>query len=283
MPKSSRVVSRGLSALLVSLSSLAIASSSSAMPESGYYSTWNSVYPNSQSGANVVSGTGTSCQLCHVNLYGGKNYNGYGKKIRDLMNGGTSVRNSIIGAASFDSDGDPFAKVSLDEVNGHVQPGWTAGNHNTHYNNSGVTATNQPPPSAILGNMDLWEAVASETVRLGTPANPNAFLPGVTSRPIVGQVWDPVVDHTTFHPTAVLDILIIDTGGPINLSTGWGTLLCNVPPPAQVITNLVGMPFNVPVPLDTAFVGLTACSQVGSFAPGNIQLTNALDLVLGTY
>ncbi len=285
MRKSARTLSLCLSAILVSASALTVTSTAAASPapKGSFYSTWDSLYPNSQAGDNVTGGTGTSCQLCHVSVGGGNNYNGYGKKMIDLMNAGSNLTNAILGAEGFDSDGDPFTTSSLDEINGHTQPGWTAGPNNTYYNENGVTATNQMPPSAILGNMDPCEAQATETVRLGTPPNPNAFLPGVTSRPLVGQTWDPVVDHTTFHTSAILDILIIDLGAPINFLTGWGTLLCNIPPSSQIFSNPAGIPFAVPVPLDCAFVGLSACSQVGSFAPGNIQLTNALDIVIGSY
>lgn len=285
MRRSVRAIPLCLSAILVSASILMVASSSAASPapKGSYYSTWHSIYPNSQSGPNVVGGTGTSCQLCHVSAGGGNNYNGYGKKMFDLIDSGSSTHNAILGAEGFDSDGDLFTASNVGEIDGHTQPGWTAGPNNTHYDDNGVTATNQMPPSAILGNMDPCEAQATETVRLGTPPNPDAFLPGVTSRPLVGQTWDPVVDHTTFHTSAILDILIIDLGAPINLLTGWGTLLCNIPPSSQIFGNPAGSPFAVAVPLDCAFVGLAACSQVGSFAPGNIQLTNALDIVIGSY
>lgn len=46
---------------------------------------------------------------------------------------------------------------------------------------------------------------ATETMRPGMPANPSAFLPGQTSGPIAGQVWDPIVDHTTFATNPALD------------------------------------------------------------------------------
>ena len=278
-----RVLSFTMSSALVGISVALAASTLSAAPESGFVSTWQSLYPGSQTLANVQSGTGTACQTCHVSLGGGKNYNGYGKKIHDLLNSGSSLTNAILGAENLNSDADPLGTFSIDEINASTQPGWTAGANNTHYNNSGVTATDQLPPSGILGTMDLCEAVATETVRAGTPANPSAFLPGMTSRPLVGQTWDPVVDHSSFHTGAVFDIMMIDTGGPINATTPWGTLLCNIPSSAQIFTNGAGTPFAIPVPVDCAFVGLAACSQVAAFAPGNIQLTNALDIVVGTY
>ncbi len=38
--------------------------------------------------------------------------------------------------------------------------------------------------------------LAGETLRVGVPANPEVFLTGRTSKPVVGQTWDPIVDHT---------------------------------------------------------------------------------------
>ena len=124
---------------------------------------------------------------------------------------------------------------------------------------------------------------SSETTRLGTPPNPNAFLPGVTSGPIIGATWDPVVDHSSFHPGAVLDILAIDLTGPINVTTPWGTLLVGISPMPTMVSNPAGAPFGVAIPDDCGMVGLQSYTQVASWAPGTILLTNALDLVIGTY
>ncbi len=100
-------------------------------------------------------------------------------------------------------------------------------------------------------------APSSEVVRLGSPPNPAAFLPGVTSGPTICSTWDPVIDHTAFLPTAVLDVAI-----------------------------LFGAPLNVPIdfPADCTLVGAAACGQGASIdAGGTIQLTNALDIVIGTF
>jgi len=125
--------------------------------------------------------------------------------------------------------------------------------------------------------------LSSETTRLGTPPNPNAFLPGVTSGPIIGATWDPVVDHSSFHTGAVLDILAIDLTGPINITTPWGTLLVGISPMPIVVSNPAGVPFGVGIPHDCGLVGALAYTQVAAWAPGTNLLTNALDLVIGTY
>lgn len=127
--------------------------------------------------------------------------------------------------------------------------------------------------------------VASETVRLGVPANPNVFLPGQTSGPIVGETWDPVVDHTVFTPSATIDMLVIGFSGAINAPLGVnGTLLCDVTLiPPMLLTNPAGTPFSIFIPDDCAFVGLTACTQVASFDAQGFHLTNALDVLIGSF
>jgi hypothetical protein len=124
---------------------------------------------------------------------------------------------------------------------------------------------------------------ATETIRLGDPPNPNAFLPGVTSGPIVGRIWDPVV--SAFHHGAFVDFVGVDLGGPINVPTQWGRLLIWPPPGPQLFFNFSpGTPFALAVPPECGLVGVPAWSQGGSVAAGpSIALANGLDLVLGTY
>jgi hypothetical protein len=123
-----------------------------------------------------------------------------------------------------------------------------------------------------------------EVKRLGSPPNPDALLPGLTSGPVTGAVWDPVIDHTTFFPTAVLDILGV-TLHPLNLPIPpFGTLLCN---PAVVLaspTVAAGVPFHVPVPADCQLIGVPFCGQGASLdSLGKVLLTNALDATIGTF
>ncbi len=123
---------------------------------------------------------------------------------------------------------------------------------------------------------------ASEVVRLGTPPNPNAFLPGVTSAPVIGQVWDPIIDHTSFAPSSLIDFIGIDVNGPINTTLTIGTLLCQLPPPKQIYFTMPGTSFQVPIPNDCSLAGQTYCSQAGSLSSGpQLELTNAIDFVIG--
>lgn len=125
---------------------------------------------------------------------------------------------------------------------------------------------------------------AAEVPRAGVPPNPLAFLPGVTSGPVVGATWDPVVDHTGFAKDAISDFVLV-TGAPANLPLGpEGTLLCDVAaPPFLLATSAVpGAPFALAVPDDCSLVGFPLCAQAGSVAPDlSAHLANALDIVIG--
>ncbi len=125
-----------------------------------------------------------------------------------------------------------------------------------------------------------------EESRLGTPANPNALLPGVTSGPVLGATWDPVVDHTTFFPGAVSDVLVANPDGlQINVPSAIGTFLCNPPPgPGLIFLSPPGAPFTVAIPGDCGLVGHRACTQGASIdALGTARLTNALDITIGSF
>jgi len=137
--------------------------------------------------------------------------------------------------------------------------------------------------TVMSGSGTDWAGTpALELVRLGAPANPDALRPGVTSGPVIGGVWDPVIDHTSFHPTANADFLLFSTGPPVNSASPFGTLLCTVPPANQIFIRApIGTPFAIPIPNDCGLVGLSACTQGASFRRGDLRLTNALDITVG--
>jgi hypothetical protein len=124
---------------------------------------------------------------------------------------------------------------------------------------------------------------SSEVVRNGTPPNPLAFQPGVSTGPVIGERWDPVV--TAFMPGAFLDFVAVDFVGPLNVPTTWGTLLITPPPASRIYYNFApGTPFSMGVPFDCTLAGIPAYTQGGSAAPGpTVQLANAIDIVFGTY
>ena len=130
------------------------------------------------------------------------------------------------------------------------------------------------------------ESFSIEQVRLGTPPNPDALRPGATSGPVVDATWDPVIDHSEFLPTAKLDFLFV-SAAPTNIDLGapLGTFLCDAltAPPIKLLSGAAGTPFQVGIPDNCLFIGLSLCAQGASTDGISTQLTNALDVVIGAY
>ncbi len=130
---------------------------------------------------------------------------------------------------------------------------------------------------------EVSEAVlAVEAVRLGDPANPNAFLPGQTSGPVVGRTWDPIVDHTTFVPGSTGDVALLGSAELEVPVPGLGTLL--VGDIFFSLTATPGQAFALPIPDDPSALGFRLYVQAASLdASSGVHLTNALDLTIGTH
>jgi hypothetical protein len=150
--------------------------------------------------------------------------------------------------------------------------------------------TNSSPPFRIECGIDTISIApgcttplpGSETVRLGTPPNPFALLPGTSGPPTIGIVWDPVIDHTTFVPNATLDVFAI-SAIPANIPTPpAGTTLCTTPFLYEFRSP--GASLDFPIPYDCALVGVRLCVSAASFdTTSNFFLTNALDISIGSF
>ncbi len=179
------------------------------------------------------------------------------------------------------------AKLSAGDI--HSASVSTAGIvHTWGTNSDGALGTgdtvNSTVPKKVFGLSDCDVSCLqpyTETVRLGTPPNPSALLPGNTVGPVIGRTWDPVL--IPFLPGALLDFLAISFGPPINIPSGFGTLLCTAPPPGFVLSGPAPASFGVPIPLDCVFIGVPACTQAGSATASTVALTNALDIVIGAF
>ncbi|MCC7011306.1 MAG: hypothetical protein IT454_01990 [Planctomycetes bacterium] len=165
-----------------------IAFTSTAKAHGNYYNNWNTLYPNSTTDNNVISGTGQNCALCHFTASGGANWNAYGWKMRELLNAGQSVNQAIQNSASFNSDLDPTNSSNLAEINASSQPGWTSGPNNTRYNTSS-TVSGQLPLASILGNLDPCGS-AINYCTAGTSTNgcsPSISMVGISRASLSGS------------------------------------------------------------------------------------------------
>ena len=143
-------------------------------------------------------------------------------------------------------------------------------------------------PQYDLGALELAfepcsSVPSSQLVRLGDPPNPAALLPDPNGGPQLATTWRPVVDHGSFAPGALADWLLV-TAGSANVPAAYGTWLVDLASPTLIIpTQGPGAPFAVAVPLDCALVGAAVHAQAVAFmAGGSIELTNALDVIVGT-
>lgn len=137
-------------------------------------------------------------------------------------------------------------------------------------------------PLGDPGALCASQVPASELVRLGVPANPLAFLPTLGSPPVVGQVWAPQVFHGVFQPGATLDLAFVTTAAT-NVASPMGTILCDLGSTTFLFSTAPGQAFSIPIPALCSIAGAPLYAQVASIAGGDIQLTNGLDVVIGTF
>ncbi|MEM7200947.1 MAG: kelch repeat-containing protein [Planctomycetota bacterium] len=185
---------------------------------------------------------------------------------------------------------DTLASLDAVEVYDPVEDTWSSG-PNLPLLNVGLTipgvSTRQgihvlglEPGLEQVGHASLLAVEAQEVERLGTPPNALALRPGLTP-PIAGKVWDPIVDHTTFAPTATLDLLLVGPATGFSLPAPFGTLLCDPSLPFLPVIRAPGRRFSVPLPVVPEVIGVRLCGQAASLDTGGLQLTNALDIVVG--
>ena len=119
-----------------------------------------------------------------------------------------------------------------------------------------------------------------EGSRLGSPPNPDVLLGGVLP-PAIGNLWDPVIDHTSFLPGAATDYLI-GSATAANVALGsFGTLLVDVSQPPFVIAGPAGQAFNFPLPNTLSLIGTQFSIQGLSIDASQVRFTNALDVTIG--
>ena len=125
---------------------------------------------------------------------------------------------------------------------------------------------------------------ASEALRNSAIApNPAAMVPDPAGPPVLGTVWNPSIDHTSFLPGSGLDGLIVRVS-PLDLPLPpLGTLLVNIVAPGKTFFAGPGAPFGIPLPLDCSLIGVSLYAQGLSATATDTKLCDALDVVLGTF
>ncbi|HYQ71152.1 MAG TPA: hypothetical protein VET88_04390, partial [Gammaproteobacteria bacterium] len=117
-----------------------------AYAESGYLSTWSSLYPGSNSDA-------AGCQLCH-GAGGTGNINPYGHAIATCAGNSGTITQRITAAQTPNSDGDTGGFTNIDEINASTQPGWTAGLNDVWGRTNCVPQTPDTAPSNLGTSLD---------------------------------------------------------------------------------------------------------------------------------
>ncbi|MEM7308340.1 MAG: hypothetical protein AAF682_16795 [Planctomycetota bacterium] len=141
------------------------------------------------------------------------------------------------------------------------------------------------------GDLVFLQTKAVEEVRNALLLTPNAatLSPGATGGPILGGVWDPAITPSA-GTTSIGDILIVTTApAELQLFAGEnGVLLCDALNPPGILAAVPapapGAAMPIPLPLTSEAIGLEFCAQGVYVEPtGKISLTNALDVILGTF
>lgn len=124
-------------------------------------------------------------------------------------------------------------------------------------------------------------AAASEESRLGFPPNPEALKPGASSPPIIGAIWDPWIDLAALPHQSTFNFMAVAPTA-INSPSVFGTILSF--PQVAWFSAAAGTSFAIPIPVDCALVGqFLSCQGVAIESPSSIVLTNALDIVIGSF
>lgn len=143
--------------------------------------------------------------------------------------------------------------------------------------NTGDDAT--APVTPVVTRISVTrDVVGLEANRLGTPANPDVFEGGLSGVPILGRSWDPYVQ--VFSSSNSTDILFVNDASRDVFVPGRGTLLIGG---NTLYSQTVGhgSSFAMPIPVDNNLLGYQFFSQVANIDGSTIQLTNAIDGIIG--
>lgn len=124
------------------------------------------------------------------------------------------------------------------------------------------------------------EVEAASVTRPGTPPNPSALT--AAGAPILGSTWTLSLDDALLLPGAVLDFLLI-SGAAANIPSPQGTILVATSPPPILVAFPPTSALPVTVPASCALAGVALTIQGGAYDGAVFSLSNALDVIVGTY
>jgi hypothetical protein len=123
------------------------------------------------------------------------------------------------------------------------------------------------------------EALSSVTVKLGTPANPDVLT--WLGHPILGETLTLQIDHASFAPGALADVVLVSASS-VNLPLPGGTLLADPSTLLLVRVAAPGAPVNLALPALCDLAGLPVLAQGASLVGSDSLATNGLVVRLGT-
>ena len=137
-----------------------------ALARSSFFTTWDNMYPNSQTDDVLINATGRNCQLCHESSSGGGTWNGYGWDMKVGLDTGLAIDQAIAAIEDTNSDMDAGVSSNIEEINFGSQPGWTTGD-NLIYDKDGSSFVG-PPPAGVTPLDPVTQVFPDISV---TPAN----------------------------------------------------------------------------------------------------------------
>ena len=140
--------------------------SGSAIAFDSYLTSFQNQYPTSTTGTTAWSSSSGRCNVCHSSG-GGSDLNSYGAAWAIRHNAGGTVTQAFVDIEGDNSDGSSVNNIS--EITANAQPGWSPGATNTLYDPFSpgtVVATNQNPPTTLLGPVDPPAALPTVTLKV---------------------------------------------------------------------------------------------------------------------
>ncbi|MDF1797757.1 MAG: integrin alpha [Planctomycetota bacterium] len=135
------------------------------------------------------------------------------------------------------------------------------------------------PDGVTLTYFCETEVLSKVAVELGSPANPDVL--GWSGHPILGEALSVQIDHASFAPTAVADVVLV-AAGSASLPLPGGTLL--VDPAALLLVRVAapGAPVPLALPALCDLAGIQVLVQGASLVGSDFLATNGLVVTLGT-